>query len=143
MLVYYAPLSTNHGELLRHLGLVAMGGNYATVRRRIELLAVDISHFTGNKGKPYCVRPERALADMLVAGTPCQSDRLRKRLIREGFFEHACYTCGNREWQGQPIPLELEHINGDHDDNRLENLTVLCPNCHAQTSTYRGRKKKG
>ena len=66
--------------------------------------------------------------------------KLRKRLIREGFFEHKCYKCKNSKWNNKDIPLELEHKDGDHSNNNLNNLTLLCPNCHAQTPTYRRRK---
>ena len=59
--------------------------------------------------------------------------------IKSGIFKHKCYKCNLYEWQSKPIPIELEHINGDHFDNRIENLTILCPNCHALTPTYRGK----
>ena len=70
------------------------------------------------------------------------SHGLRKRLITEGLKEHKCECCGITEWNGKPAPIELDHINGNHHDNRLENLRILCPNCHAQTDTYRGKNKK-
>ena len=65
--------------------------------------------------------------------------KLRQRLIKEGLKLHQCESCLCETWMGQPIPLELDHINGDRWDSRLENLRLLCPNCHAQTDTYRGR----
>ena len=71
-----------------------------------------------------------------------QSNKLRIRLIQEKIFEHKCYCCGNTEWQKNPIPLELEHKNGVSNDHRLENLTLLCPNCHSFTSTYRGKNTR-
>ena len=67
------------------------------------------------------------------------SNALRKRLLREGVFKHTCSVCMNTEWLGKPIALELEHKNGDNRDHRLENLTLLCPNCHAMTDSYRGK----
>jgi Zn finger protein HypA/HybF involved in hydrogenase expression len=70
------------------------------------------------------------------------SSSLRIRLIKEKYFEHKCYCCNNTLWLDKPIPLELEHVNGDKFDNRIENLTLLCPNCHALTPTYRGKNKK-
>ena len=66
---------------------------------------------------------------------------LRKRLIKEGLRDPRCDGCGGTEWQGQPIPLQLDHINGDRRDNRLENLRLLCPNCHSQTETWCGKNR--
>jgi len=68
-----------------------------------------------------------------------QSNKLRVRLIQEGVKPHKCECCGNKEWMGQPISLEVDHVNGISSDHRLANLKILCPNCHAQTETYRGK----
>lgn len=82
------------------------------------------------------------LADIFAGKHPnYQTSKLRQRLITDGYFSYKCTSCGLSEWLNKPIPLELEHINGDSYDHRLENLTILCPNCHAQTSTYRGKNK--
>jgi len=69
------------------------------------------------------------------------TDRLKKRLLREKIFEHKCYDCGITTWKNCVAPIELEHKNGDRFDNRIENLTLLCPNCHTFTTTYRGKNK--
>lgn len=68
-----------------------------------------------------------------------QSNKLRKKLIREGLKQEVCESCGNYEWMGKPIPLEVHHVDGDKSNNQLSNLQILCPNCHALTSTYRGK----
>ena len=78
---------------------------------------------------------------ILVEHSNYQSNKLRKRLLNEGYKEPICESCFNEYWLGNPIPLELDHINGDNSDNRLENLALLCPNCHALTPTYRGKNK--
>jgi 5-methylcytosine-specific restriction endonuclease McrA len=130
-------------EALRRLGLVPAGGNYSTFMRDVKKFGVDISHFTGQahlKGKSCPWTKKRPLSEVLVkdsdyTATSC----LRKRLVDESYFDHRCYSCDLTEWMGSPIPLELEHVNGDNTDNRIENLTLLCPNCHALTSTYRGK----
>jgi len=67
------------------------------------------------------------------------TNELKMRLIRERLKQARCEACGRDRWNGTHIPLELDHINGRRDDNRLDNLRILCPNCHAQTPTYRGR----
>ena len=85
------------------------------------------------------LRPAQPLAEILVAGRLVNSAKLRKRLIAEGLKEEQCEMCGRRAWMGEPIPLELEHTNGQRGDNRFENLRLLCPNCHSFTPTYRGR----
>lgn len=88
-------------------------------------------------------RPRRALEDVLVENsTYCDNQALKRRLIEEGLLTDECESCGLPPvWQGKPIILQLEHRNGVRNDNRLENLGVLCPNCHSQTDTYTGRNR--
>lgn len=70
------------------------------------------------------------------------SHRTRLKLIKEGVKKHQCEMCGTKEWLGKPVPLELDHKDGDTKNNSLENLRILCCNCHAQTENWRGRKLK-
>ena len=109
--------------------------------RRLEL---DTSHLVGqawSKGlkRPDISKRQRSLEEILVLGSQVKTDDLKRRLIRVGLKEAACEMCHGTQWNGRPIPLELDHVNGRSDDNRLENLRILCPNCHAQTPTYRAR----
>lgn len=85
------------------------------------------------------MRTSIPLDKILVSKSNYQTNKLRKRLIKSKIKEHCCEHCGNVMWQGEPIPLELSHKNGLNDDHRLENLEILCPNCHALTDTYRGK----
>ncbi|MCI0465241.1 MAG: hypothetical protein L0Z62_50610 [Gemmataceae bacterium] len=122
------------------------GSNYITVHRRIAALQLDTSHFTGMghlKGRHHTWAVKIPLAEILVANsTYTSTHRLKIRLLEEGLLAYRCAECGRRRWRGQPIPLELEHRNGIRCDNRLENLCLLCPNCHALTPTYRARNKR-
>ena len=70
------------------------------------------------------------------------TNKIRKKLLRDGFKKHICEQCGNTEWMNQPIPLEVHHIDGNKNNNELSNLQLLCPNCHALTPTYRGKNIK-
>ena len=81
------------------------------------------------------------IQEILIKGSTYQSYKLKKRLIKEGLKKQCCECCGLTTWRQQPIPLELHHINGDNKDNRIENLQLLCPNCHAMTKNYRGLNK--
>lgn len=143
-LVTAAHNSSSIRQVLKYLGLKEAGGNYLTIQQRITEWKIDISHFSGkgwNKDLQFKPNPKKALNEILTANSTFQSHKLRKRLIDEGYFEAMCYKCQATEWMGQPIPLELEHIDGDRSNNRIENLTLLCPNCHAMTETWRRRKK--
>jgi hypothetical protein len=82
------------------------------------------------------------LSEILVPNSSAQTNRVKHRLFREGVLKKLCAECGlGPEWNGNPLTLQLDHINGDSRDHRLENLRVVCPNCHSQTLTYAGRNK--
>lgn len=83
------------------------------------------------------------LSEILQKDRPYKSSSLKKRLIEEGLKKDICEICGQLpEWNNKPLVLQLDHINGDHNDNRLENLRILCPNCHTQTETFSNKKSK-
>jgi 5-methylcytosine-specific restriction endonuclease McrA len=76
---------------------------------------------------------------LFVAGEPRNRGNLKRRMIADGIKQNVCAACGLGEWRGKRLSMALHHINGDRLDNRLENLELLCPNCHSQTDTYSGR----
>ena len=132
--------------VIAKIGLVPAGGNYEQVKGTIVLLNLDVSHFKGrgwNSGIKGRYMPRRSLPSVLVKDSDYQSFKLKQRLFREGIKKEACEECGwaKRNQDGY-LPLELDHINGDRHDNRLENLRVLCPNCHSLKPTHRGRNKR-
>lgn len=136
--------STSIAQSLLKLGLSPKGGNYRVFKKFQTMYNVDISHFTGQgylKGKTHNYNTT-SLSEILVNGYDYNSNKLRKRLIAEGIKEHKCECCGLTEWMGDLIPLELDHVDGNHFNNTIENLKVLCPNCHAKTPTYRGKNKR-
>ena len=81
----------------------------------------------------------RPLNEVFAANTHRNRGNLKQRLIREGIKADCCEVCGVSEWLGQPLRMALHHVNGDRLDNRIENLQLLCANCHSQTDTYGGR----
>ena len=127
-------------EVCRKAKIVPTTGNYDTLKKVINNNSIDVSHFKRNCVKSNIVK--RNIEDYLNNKYPITSFKLKNKLLKEGYKECRCEKCGNTEWYGKPIPLELHHINGDNTDNRLENLQILCPNCHAFTDNYSGKNQK-
>lgn len=138
--------STSKRQVLNKLGLVEAGGNYEQIGKYINLYKISTTHFLGQKsnlGKKIPRNPIYKITEILVQNSTFQSHKLKKRLFSEKIKKPKCEICS---WakvsvDGR-IPLELDHINGDHHDNRINNLRILCPNCHSLQSTHRGRNKK-
>jgi 5-methylcytosine-specific restriction endonuclease McrA len=108
--------------------------NYQTFNKYIEKWNIDISHMGGVAviNKKY-TRPQRKqLIEILTENSFYKSYRLKDRLLKNNLLRYECYICGITEWNNKEITLQLDHINGCNTDNRLENLRLLCPNCHSQ-----------
>jgi hypothetical protein len=130
--------------VLEKVGLVPAGGNYEVIKKRIRALSLDTSHFRGQghlRGQTHTWRT-RPLKLVLVHRQLENTWRLKNRLIQEGLKAARCESCGRSNWMGQAMPLEVHHKGGDRTNNSLHNLDLLCPNCHALTDNYRGKKKK-
>lgn len=126
-------------------------GNSSTVKKRIKEENIDTTHFLGiyvTKGKKIDTNGGKnypKLEDLLKKnnGYNIQGQRLKKKLIKANIFEDICFDCKiGPIWNNKPITLQLEHIDGDHDNNELSNLRILCPNCHSQTTTWCATKNK-
>ncbi len=133
-------------QVLSFLRLAEAGGNYSVVKRYIEHLGIDTSHLKGrgwSRGLKVEAKPKRALEEILGKGVHFQSFKLKKRLFQAGLKPQYCEECGwaERAVDGY-LPLEIHHINGDPYDNRLENLRIVCPNCHSLKPNYRNRIRK-
>jgi hypothetical protein len=137
--------SISIAQVLRALGMRVAGGNYSTIKRRIADLGLDTRHWLGEahlRGKTHSWSRPRSLESVLRAGSRYGSYRLKRRLLKAGIFQPICATCSCSHWLGHPIPLELDHIDGDRENNCIENLRLLCPNCHALTPTYRAKNMR-
>jgi hypothetical protein len=118
------------------------GGMYLSLKKRIAKLNLDVK----SQWSPWRVNvtPFNRLEDReyFAPNTKHGGAEMRKRICDEKLIPYRCAFCGNEgKWNGMTLHLEIDHVNGDHYDNRLENLRFLCPNCHSLTSTFGGRNK--
>lgn len=135
--------------VLRSLGLAVGGYNSKYVTKHIVRLNLSTDHFLGRcfkRGSSPTSFTSTVTKVQLVDGTSgyTSSTALKNRLVKERLLDETCATCGiGTTWNEKPLTLQLDHINGNSQDNRLSNLRLLCPNCHSQTSTFCGRNSKG
>ena len=142
-------------EVLIKAGRKDAGGNYSLLKDKIKEYNIDISHFTGQRWNTnktakddiriYNQSIHREVYDfdyIFVKNSKVTQKVLRDYIKRHSILEYKCNNCGcDGYWMGGIISLELHHIDGDNKNNTLSNLEYLCPNCHALTSSYRGKNK--
>lgn len=134
--------STSVSEVLRKLGKADKGDNHTQLVKYLkEHPEINTNTLVGRRIQRYSAKgiPRKKLSEVLIRNGSGNSNALKKRLILEGVKDAKCEMCNNTEWMGDAIPLDLHHINGDHFDNRLENLIILCPNCHRLTDNHSGK----
>ena len=111
----------------------------------LKLLAVEYGCYNPNqalKGVSKPIDPKIPLDEILNGQHPhFQTFKLKNRMLKEGILQNLCSVCGISSWNGQLLNMELDHIDGNRTNHKLENLRLLCPNCHAQTDTYRSKNR--
>lgn len=130
--------SANISEVLFKLGYSIRGNSwgFSQVRRRMTDLNLDYSNFKGKSTALKQIEHKINPDSLLKENSKHNRNVLRRYLIKNDLIPYKCAICGITEWNNKTLSLELDHINGINNDNRLENLRFLCPNCHSQTSTY-------
>jgi hypothetical protein len=131
--------SLNYKEVLRRLGIPASGNNSTTLKKRIAEFGIDTSHFTFAPKHKGVTRP---IDYYLTEDSHCSRRVLKLRLIKDGYKRNVCEVCGISEWNGLPLTMQLHHKDGNPYNNCLENLMIICPNCHSQTNNFRGRSNR-
>lgn len=136
------PFSNSINHLCENLGVRGTKGYYDKIRKIITNNQLSTEHFemlalkskTNGRNKYTAMTNE----EFFINGVKRNASSIIQRLIKGGFKNYQCENtcCGITTWQGKPLSLQIHHINGNHSDNRLENLQLLCPNCHSQTENF-------
>lgn len=128
--------SSSLTEILRKQKKSTSGTAIKILREKLDTYGITYNFIQQNNSQRRLT-----LDEILIENRPYKSQSLKKRLIEEGIKEDKCERCGISEWQGEKLTLQLHHINGNHNDNRLENLQILCPNCHSLTDNFVNKRK--
>lgn len=132
------------GQLVNALKLSVSGSSYNILQEIIDMWQIDTSTLMGrawNKGRS--LPKKHSTEDLLNNKTYMHTSALKHRLIKEGILKNKCSVCDTKdEWNNKKLVLHLDHIDGDRFNNSLDNLRILCPNCHSQTHTYCSRNRK-
>ncbi|MEU6487992.1 HNH endonuclease [Streptomyces sp. NPDC046887] len=139
---------SSYADVLRALGLAVTQVNHRRVRNKVADLGLGTGHFTRRPWGATRVPRPRTAATAVLRVHPTGSARVNRerlhRALQEIGVPYACAACGNTgEWRGQPLTLQIDHVNGDWLDNRPANLRYLCPNCHATTDTWCRKRSSG
>lgn len=131
---------TSFRQLILYFGLNETGGNYKNLKERCKEFGIDTSHFTG-QGWHIAIHPVFGRTINIEErfckhATRIPSSKTKDILLNQGLRDYKCEICGITEWMGKPITLQLHHIDGDPTNDCLENLQLLCPNCHSQTDSF-------
>jgi hypothetical protein len=150
-LIEAVKTSKSYSQVIQKLGLKLCGGTHANIKLNIKKLGLDTEHITG---QGWCTSElhKKFIKNFVKIPTEkilvkdseyTSTHRLKHRLFREGLLEQKCSSCGlGTEWNGKFISLQLDHKDGDRCNNLIENLRILCPNCHSQTESFAGKRKK-
>ena len=124
---------------MKALGYKSLGANFDTIERRLKEYNISIEHFTGlTQG-----RTERTPENVFIKDSTATQAVLRRMYLKGNYSEYKCAICGLEPiWNGKPLTLTLDHIDGDHHNDTLENLRWICPNCDRQLPTFAGRNTK-
>lgn len=139
--------SDSYKEVLRKLGMCDHGNNYTTLRKVINEYNLDLTKISENRSKLSSKLIKKLHAKHIITldeilienSTYLNGANLKNKLFEANLKDKKCECCGLSEWLEKPIPLQIHHKNGVHNDNRIENLELLCPNCHALTDTFAGK----
>jgi Zn finger protein HypA/HybF involved in hydrogenase expression len=138
--------SSSVAEVIEKIGLDPYNGNHKTLNQRIKEEGFDLSKLKDNrtiKNKQVGIKNRFPLNNILTENSTYNRSQLKRRLVEDNLLDYKCSSCGITDmWNNKKLSLQLDHINGINNDNRLNNLRFLCPNCHSQTETYCGKHRK-